>query len=122
MAERVKAANDINVPTVEGPSPKRLAPYTTDVGSRQSKSIRSCNPMPKAPVYEASLGWENEPMVTVVGIVRAASQKAQLVHNEEVQDVESDEIVADEMWSFIRKNKNIVDLKSCTSRRLLDRR
>ena len=50
---------------------------------------------------------------TVVGIVRAASQKAQLVHNEEVQDVESAEVVADEMWSFIRKNKSIVDLKNC---------
>lgn len=39
---------------------------------------------------------------TVVSLVRAASQKAQLVHNEEVQDVECEQIIADEMWSFIR--------------------
>lgn len=46
---------------------------------------------------------------TVVSLVRAASQKAQLVHNEAVQDVECEEIVADEMWSFIQKNKSTVD-------------
>jgi transposase-like protein len=38
---------------------------------------------------------------TVVSIVRTASQKAQLVHNGEVQGVETKEISADEMWSFV---------------------
>lgn len=37
-------------------------------------------------------------------MVRAASQKAQLVHNEEVKDVETDQVVADEMWSFVKKS------------------
>jgi transposase-like protein len=46
---------------------------------------------------------------TVVSLVRAASQKAQLVPNEAVQDVECAEIVADELWSFIQKNKSTVD-------------
>jgi transposase-like protein len=46
---------------------------------------------------------------TVVNLVRAASQKAQRVHNEAVQDVECEEIVADELWSFIQKNKSTVD-------------
>lgn len=45
---------------------------------------------------------------TVVSLIRAASQKAQLVHNEKVDDVECEEIVADEMWSFVQKNKSIV--------------
>lgn len=43
---------------------------------------------------------------TVVSIVRGASQKAQLVHNEKVQDVDCEQIVADEMWSFIQKSKS----------------
>ncbi len=49
---------------------------------------------------------------TVVDVVRAASQKAQLVHNEEVKDVETEQVVADEMWSFVKKSKNIVPPKS----------
>ena len=43
---------------------------------------------------------------TVVSLVRAASQKAQQVHNQEVQKVESEELVGDEMWSFVKKSKN----------------
>lgn len=49
---------------------------------------------------------------TVVDVVRAASQKAQLVHNEEVKDVETDQVIADEMWSFVKKSKNTVPPKS----------
>ena len=44
---------------------------------------------------------------TVVSIVRAASHKAQQAHNHEVQAVESGEIVADEMWSFVKKAKTL---------------
>jgi len=43
---------------------------------------------------------------TVVSIVQAASQKAQMVHNASVQDVDTDAIAADELWSFVKKNKN----------------
>ena len=49
---------------------------------------------------------------TVVSIVRAASQKAQLVHNAEVQAVQTEEVSADEMWSFVSKNRNSVAPKS----------
>lgn len=49
---------------------------------------------------------------TVVSIVRAASQKAQLVHNAEVQAIESEEVSADELWSFVSKNKNSVAIKT----------
>ena len=49
---------------------------------------------------------------TVVSIVRAASQKAQLVHNAEVQAIRTEEVSADEMWSFVSKNRNSVATKS----------
>jgi len=49
---------------------------------------------------------------TVVSLVRAASQKAQLVHNAEVQAVETEEVSADELWSFVSKNRNSVAPKS----------
>ena len=48
---------------------------------------------------------------TVVSIVQAASQKAQLIHNQEVQAVACEHVVADEMWSFIQKSKNPADRK-----------
>jgi hypothetical protein len=43
---------------------------------------------------------------TVVSLLRATSEKSQLVHNQAVQSVDTEEIVADEMWSFVQKNKN----------------
>ena len=64
--------------------------------------------MQKAVVYVALAGLANA-YGTVVSLVRAASQKAQLVPNEEVQDIECEASVADEMWSFIQKNKSTVD-------------
>ena len=47
---------------------------------------------------------------TVVSIVRAASQQAQLVHNAQVQAVQTEEVSADELWSFGQKNKSNVFL------------
>lgn len=38
---------------------------------------------------------------TVVSIVRSASNKAQLVHNAQVEDVTTSLVSADEMWSFV---------------------
>ena len=43
---------------------------------------------------------------TVVRLVQAAAQKAQMVHNAQVQNVDTDAIAADELWSFVEKNKN----------------
>lgn len=37
---------------------------------------------------------------TVVSIVQAAAQKAQMVHNASVQNVDTDAIAADELWSI----------------------
>lgn len=41
---------------------------------------------------------------TVVSIVRAASQRAQLVHNAKVLAGETTEVSAAELWSFVLKN------------------
>ena len=43
---------------------------------------------------------------TGVSLIRAASQKAQLVHNAEVQAIDTDAIAADELWSFVEKNRS----------------
>jgi hypothetical protein len=37
----------------------------------------------------------------VVSLIRDASQKAQMIRNAEVQQVEAEEVSADEMWSFV---------------------
>ena len=63
---------------------------------------------------------------TVVSIVRSSAQKAQMVHNAQVQDVDTDAIATDELWrqqsggiippdfalSFVEKNKNTAYHKS----------
>ncbi len=43
---------------------------------------------------------------TVVSITRASSTKTQLVHNHQVEQVETEEVSADEMWSFVSKNRS----------------
>ncbi len=49
---------------------------------------------------------------TIVNLVRGASQKAQMIHNAKVQQVETISITADELWSFIQKNRNTVCLEN----------
>lgn len=43
---------------------------------------------------------------TVVSIVRSASLKAQLVHNHQVEQVQTEEVSADEMWSFVQRSSD----------------
>ena len=43
---------------------------------------------------------------TVVSIIQAAAEKAQMAHNASVQNVDTDAIAADELWSFVEKNKS----------------
>ena len=45
---------------------------------------------------------------TVVSLVRAASQKGQMINNAHVQNIDSSQISSDEFWSFVKKNKNTV--------------
>ena len=44
---------------------------------------------------------------TVVSLVRAASHKAQLVHNGQMQKVDCEKILSDEMWSFVKKTEEL---------------
>ncbi len=62
--------------------------------------------MQKVVVYGVSVVLVVRAYDTVVSIVEAAALKAQMVHNAEVQDVDTDAIAADELWSFVQKNKN----------------
>jgi transposase-like protein len=45
---------------------------------------------------------------TVVSIIRTSSSRALLVHNDQVDAVETEEVSGDEMWSFVQKNKGNV--------------
>ena len=45
---------------------------------------------------------------TVVSLVRAASQKGQMIHNAHLQNIETSQISGDEFWSFVQKNKKTV--------------
>jgi hypothetical protein len=49
---------------------------------------------------------------TVVSLIRDASQKAQMIHNQEVQKITTEEVSADEMWSFVEKNRKTVCQKN----------
>jgi transposase-like protein len=49
---------------------------------------------------------------TVVSIIRSSSNKALLIHNHRVEKVETEEVSADEMWSFVQKNRSSVCQKS----------
>ncbi len=49
---------------------------------------------------------------TVMSIVRAASQKAQMVHNAEVRAVQTEEVSAHEMGSFVSKHRTSVAPKN----------
>lgn len=49
---------------------------------------------------------------TVVSVIDAASQKAQLVHNQELQNIETQSIGADEFWSFVQKSRNTATTRS----------
>jgi lambda repressor-like predicted transcriptional regulator len=51
---------------------------------------------------------------TVVSIVRSASPNAQLVHHQEVQSVETEEVCADEMWSFVANNRSNAPARNAT--------
>lgn len=59
---------------------------------------------------------------TVASIVHDSAQKAQIVHNAEVQNVDTDAIAADELWSFVEKNTSSLLTPRVRSWRLLDSR
>ncbi len=51
---------------------------------------------------------------TVVSIIDAASQKAQMIHNQELQSAETEAIGADEFWSFVEKSRRTASPTNAT--------
>ena len=47
----------------------------------------------------------------MVSLVRSASQKGQMMYNGHVENIKTSQINSDEFWSFVQKNKNIVNSK-----------
>ncbi len=43
----------------------------------------------------------------VVSLVRAASQKGQMIHNAHVQNINSSQIIIDEYWQLSKKTKTV---------------
>lgn len=48
---------------------------------------------------------------TVVSILRSVSEKALMIHQHEVTDVKTQSISADEMWTFVKKNRSTAKLE-----------
>ena len=61
--------------------------------------------MRKEVVCEELFELGSERYGTVVSLVKAASQKAQQVHNQEAQKVKSEELIGEKMGSFVKKTK-----------------
>lgn len=51
---------------------------------------------------------------TVVSIIGAASQKAQMTHNQALQSIETAAIGADEFWSFVEKSRSTASATNAT--------
>ena len=45
---------------------------------------------------------------TVVSLVRAASQKGQMIHNAHVQKIDASQISSDEFWSKVQKSECVI--------------
>lgn len=106
--KRVKAVNDIAVLTASKRSPIPLIGCITVAKSPLSKPV----PLQAHSEGSSLRGVSRTSGLaygTVVSIIRASSVKAQLIHNQQVQAVETEEIGADEFWSFVKKSKSSVN-------------
>ena len=92
-----------------------LAPLTrstTAVSSSQKKYTQFSNRRSEGSSLRGVARISGRAYGTVIHLVRAASKKAQMVHNAFVQRVKTKAITADELWSSLQKNKNAVCLKN----------
>jgi hypothetical protein len=95
----VKELNDTIVPNVD-----KLSRSTFDtlyyVGKlNQKKCARFYKLMLRAATLRGISRTVNLAYNTVVSLVRAASQKGQMIHNAHVQNIETSQISSDEFWS-----------------------
>ena len=49
---------------------------------------------------------------TVVSLVRATSEKGQMINNAHLQNINTSQISSDEFWSFAQKNKNSASIRN----------
>ena len=77
-----------------------------------SKFAKRYKPTAKVVAYAGLVAITGLSYNTVVSIVRAASQKAQLLHTAEVRAVQTEEVSAHEMWSLVSKNSTSVAPKN----------
>ena len=108
MVKPQMEANAISAPSASKRSTSDLTRCTTIGKLLQNKSDKFYRLIVKAAVSEALAALLGLAYNTVVSLVRAASQQAQLVHNGEVQAVQTEQVSADELWSFVEKNKSNV--------------
>ena len=96
---RCPMVNAIFAPLVLKHSPKTVIACTIVATSVLSKFVKCCQHKREGSSLRGISRTTGLAYNTVVSIVRAASQKAQLVHNAEVQAIQTQEVSADEMWS-----------------------
>ena len=105
MAKPKRDTSDINAPIAGKPFPNTLILCTMAAISVLMKFTRFFNLTSKAVVSLGVSRISGGAYGTVVSLIREASQKAQMIQNHQVQKVETEEISADEMWSFVEKNR-----------------
>ena len=100
MARQVKAVSATSVPNANKPLPIPLI-HSTTVAAVSEEDVRI---VLQAHTEGSSLRGISRisglAYDTVVSIVHSSAQKAQMVHNAEVQAVDTDAIAADELWSI----------------------
>jgi lambda repressor-like predicted transcriptional regulator len=101
-------SNGIFALVASKPSTNASIPFTIIVTSAQNKFAIVLQAHSKGSSLRGISRTSGLAYNTVVSIVRAASQRAQQVHNAQVQTVETPEVCALEMWSFVQKNRSNV--------------
>ena len=107
MVLQAKAVNAFTASIVEKLSPTPLIRSTIVVNSPPKRFIPFSNPILRGAVCGESVALENALYGTVTSRVNAASQKAQMIHNQELQAVDTDQVIADELWSFVKKTETM---------------
>lgn len=104
--------NAISVPNVSKPSRRALTRFTTIGMSAQNRSNGCYRHYREGTSLRGISRIRGLADNTVVSIVRASSAKALLVHNNQVKQVTTEEVSADEMWSFGQKNRSNVSQRN----------
>jgi hypothetical protein len=106
MEKPVKVVKDTTVQIANKLIAKLSIRFTIGDKLNQKKFGRCCKPPIEGSSLRGVSRTTNLAYNTVVSLIRAASVKGQMVHNEEVQQIKTEQVAGDEFWSFVQKNKN----------------